>query len=69
MKKLNDKTKVNESKSKLRYKGRHVSTLEEIAQRDCPFPDESEWVAELERFHAEREKCNKVDAKTERNLT
>lgn len=33
------------------FKGRHVHTVEEIAQRNCPFPDESEWVAELEKFH------------------
>jgi len=36
------------------YKGRKVYTVEEIAQRDCPFPGECEWIAELERFHADK---------------
>lgn len=36
----------------LKYKGRPVYTPEETALQDCPFPDESEWVEELDQIHS-----------------
>lgn len=41
---------------KLPFKGRHVYTVEEIAQRDCPFPPEPGCAEEWEKFHAEKRK-------------
>jgi len=38
------------------FKGRPVYSPEQTAQMECPFPDESEWVAELKRKAAKRKR-------------
>ena len=43
------------------FKGRPVYSEEQTAQMDCPFPDESDWVAEIEKGIADRE-TGKVSA-------
>jgi hypothetical protein len=40
----------------LKFKRLRVYTPEETAQQDCPFPDESEWVDELDKIHAKKAK-------------
>lgn len=48
---------VNVTVSLPRFKGRRVYTVEEVAQTDNPFPDESEWVEEILRNHRKRKKA------------
>jgi hypothetical protein len=38
------------------FKGRRVYTVEEVARMDSPYPDESEWVAEIRRGRRTRKK-------------